>query len=311
MTLQKTDLKRHKFNIFPEAKPEDYARLRDDIRDNGFQLDNPIVIYEDAILDGWNRYTACKELNVEPSWDTFRGTASEAIALVMRTNKRRNLSSGQWATIAVEAEGVLKAISDKVSEDKSKKLSTNNGQKPEDQRCVKNLTQRERNENRETHKSAELFNTNRTYVNQAAKIKQAAPDVFEKVKAGRMTMQDAAKVVRAIPTEPWLPDEEQRKAQLEAGKTCVANAGRDKNLIQWAEKQGLVLRVDRSTEWGNPFILDVDGDRDDVCGLYAVKYLPYKRGLIAKAPMQKGKLLVCHCYPERCHADSIVELIES
>lgn len=302
MTLQRTDLKRHKFNIFPEAKPEDYARVRDDIRDNGFQLDNPIVIYEDAILDGWNRYTACKELNVEPSWDTFRGTASEAIALVMRTNKRRNLSSGQWATIAVEAEDIIKALAQTAGKAGRPKKGN--------EKSSQNFDSISNNQDKTAHKAAELFNTNRTYVSQAAKIKQAAPDVFEKVKAGRMTMQDAAKVVRAIPTEPWLPDEEQRKAQLEAGKTCVANAGRDKNLIQWAEKQGLVLRVDRSTEWGNPFILDVDGDRDDVCGLYAVKYLPYKRGLIAKVPMQKGKLLVCHCYPERCHAEAIAKLVE-
>lgn len=312
MTLQKTDLKRHKFNIFPEAKPEDFARLRDDIRDNGYQVDNPIVIYEDAILDGWNRYTACRELKVEPSFLQFNGTASDAIALVMRTNKRRNLNSGQWATIAVESEHLIAVIREQVEGKKLAKQKANAANQHTESALAQKIVPTQNKGEKETaHKTAELFNTNRTYVNQAAKIKQAAPDVFEKVKAGRMTMQDATKVVRAIPTEPWLADEGLRKSQLEAGKTCVANAERDKNLIQWAEKKGLVLRVDRSTEWGNPFILDVDGDRDEVCSLYAAMYLPYKRGLIAKAAMHKGKLLVCHCYPQRCHADSIAQLIDS
>lgn len=39
-------------------------------------------------------------------------------------------------------------------------------------------------------KAAELFNTNRTYVNQAVKMKQTAPEVFERVKAGTMTILD-------------------------------------------------------------------------------------------------------------------------
>lgn len=51
-------------------------------------------------------------------------------------------------------------------------------------------------------KAAELFNTNRTYVNQAVKMREKAPEVFEKVKAGKMTMQDANKAVRAIPVDP-------------------------------------------------------------------------------------------------------------
>jgi len=290
-------MKKHKFNIFPAAKAEDYNRLKDDIRDNGYDSKQPIVIYEGEVLDGWNRWTACLELKINPPTRQFYGDESEAIGLVMRTNKRRNLNSGQWATIAVEAEYIIKAISEQ-SDKRMKAGKSNPSQK---------IDQGSRNEQRSTHKAAEIFNTNRTYVSQAAKIKHAAPEVFEKVKAGKMTMQDAARAVRAIPTEPWLDDEKQRKQKVESGRTVVANSSRDKNLIQWAEKKGLAVRVDRSSEFGNPFILEDDGTRDEVCDAYATHYLPNKPSIQSKIKTLQGKVLICHCYPQRCHGDALAK----
>jgi hypothetical protein len=290
-------MKKHKFNIFPAAKAEDYNRLRDDIRDNGYDSKQPIIIYEGEVLDGWNRWTACLELKINPPTRQFDGNESEAIGFVMRTNKRRNLNSGQWATIAVEAEDIIKAISEQ-SDKRMKAGKSNPSQK---------IDQGSRNEQRSTHKAAEIFNTNRTYVSQAAKIKHAAPEVFEKVKAGKMTMQDAARAVRAIPTEPWLDDEKERKQKVELGKTVVANSSRDKNLIQWAEKKGLAVRVDRSSEFGNPFILEDDGTRDEVCDAYATYYLPNKPSIKSKIKTLQGKVLICHCYPQRCHGDALAK----
>jgi hypothetical protein len=163
-----------------------------------------------------------------------------------------------------------------------------------------------RQEREASHKAAELFNTNRTYINQAKKIKNTAPEVFEKVKAGKMTMQDANKAVRAIPTNPWLQDEEERKAKVESGQAVIANAQRDKNLIQWADRKGLMVRVDRGSLFGNPFVLDDDGGRDEVCDAYRDHYLPFKPSILRKLPTLKGKVLVCHCYPLRCHAESLI-----
>jgi hypothetical protein len=159
---------------------------------------------------------------------------------------------------------------------------------------------------RASHKAATLFNTNRTYVNQAVKMKKEAPEVFEKVKTGKMTMQDGMRAVRAIPTDPWSDSEKQRRADCEAGKTIIANQQIDKNLIAWAEKNGKAVRVDRGTVFGNPFILGADGDRDAVCDAYADHYLPFKPSIQKAIPALKGKVLICHCYPERCHAESLI-----
>ena len=308
-------MKKHKFNIFPEAKAEDYNRLRDDIRENGYDKSQPVTLYEGEILDGWNRTKACDELGVKPSTVTFTGSASEAIALVMRTNKRRNLNSGQWATVAVEAEDIMRAIAEEVErerrEKQAKAQASLHKMLDETPRASdlsdKKLSNRSEHESKTSHKVAELFNTNRTYVNQAAKMKEKAPEVFEKVKAGHMTMQDANKAVRAIPTDPWLDDEKERKAKVESGEAVIANQQRDKNLIQWAEKKGKVVRVDRGSAFGNPFVLGMDGDRDTVCDSYRDHYMPFKPSILKQLPSLKGKVLVCHCFPERCHAESLIK----
>lgn len=298
---QKHKMKKHRFNLFPAARTDDYVRLREDIREHGYDARQPIVLYQDSILDGWNRWLACEELKVKPATVNFDGDDSEAMAYVMRTNKRRNLNSGQWATIAVEAEDIIGQIKAQTDKEKRDKIS-----KARHGEIRIKISGSEEESRRAKAKAAELFNTSRGYLTQAAKIKKAAPEVFEKVKAGKMTMQDASRAVKAIPTGPWLEDETERKKQVESGRSVVANTGRDKNLIQWAEKEGLSVRIDRSTEYGNPFILGDDGTRDEVCNAYAKYYLPHKPSIQAKLKSLQGKVLVCHCYPERCHGESLI-----
>lgn len=297
-------MKKHKFNIFPEAKAEDYNRLLEDIKSNGYDKTQPITIYQGEIIDGWNRQRACDEIGIKPEYVTFTGTDGEAIALVMRTNKRRNLNSGQWACIAAEADDLLNVIRDQVEKERREKQAEAQAKtdNPVQQKIVTQTT----NRNVSDTKAAELFNTNRTYVNQAVKMKTAAPEVFERVKAGTMTMQDANKAVRAIPTDPWGDDEKERKAKVESGQAVVANQQRDKNLIAWAEKNGKAVRVDRGSLFGNPFVLGADGDRDAVCDAYEDHYLPHKPSIMNALPSLKGKVLICHCYPLRCHAQSLI-----
>jgi hypothetical protein len=245
---------------------------------------------------------------------------------MMRTNKRRNLNSGQWAAIAVESEELAAAIRTKVGENKGgrpKKESiaelwqaNEDRKKTAGQKAVdavesiagkpqQKIAEVSPTKRQSDHKTAELFNTNRTYVNQAAKLKVEAPEVFEEVKAGRMRMTDAAKAVKAIPKDDWRPDERERQSLCKGGQSVVANASKDQNLIKWAEGEGKAVRIDRGTKYGNPFLLDSDGDRDQVCKCYEKHYLPHKPSIISDIGKLKGKVLVCHCYPLRCHGDTL------
>jgi len=286
-------MKKHRFNIFPEASQEDFDRLVQDIDQNGYDHKFPVVLKDMEILDGWNRYRACEKLGIQAPKVTFTGSDSEAIAYMMRTNKRRNLNKGQWATIAVEAEEIMSAIkADRGRPKKEQKIAS----LPKDQRTT-------------SHKAAELFNTNRTYINQATKVKAEAPEAFEKVKAGKMRLQDAVKEVARKPVAPeWPPDEDNRRKKVEAGLSVVANLQRDKHLIQWAEQNGKLVMIDRTSRWGNPFILGQDGDRDHVCMCFEEHYATYKQSFDKHRDELKGKVLACHCYPERCHGDGLIQL---
>jgi hypothetical protein len=57
----------------------------------------------------------------------------------------------------------------------------------------------------------------------------------------------------------------------------------------------------RPSKWGNPFKIGRDGDRDTVCDRFEREILP-----TLDVSELRGKDLVCHCAPERCHCDAIL-----
>ena len=107
--------------------------------------------------------------------------------------------------------------------------------------------------------------------------------------------------------KPILTEDQARRLDLVMdGFTQVANISKDKGLILLAEERGLYVRIDRNTIWGNPFILDDDGDRETVIENYE-DYLTKKPSLQNKANELRGKLLGCWCYPENCHAHALIK----
>lgn len=184
-------MKKHKFNIFPEMLPDDYARLVADLKANGYDQSQPIYTYEGDVLDGWNRLRACNELGITPTIKRFDGDEIDAIQFVMRTNKRRNLTSSQWAAIAVEAEEIVEALREAVERERRAKQSESLKQTHETGVSVNLLSQT--TPERVTSKLAETFNTNRTYISDAAKLRNEKPEVFEQVKRGEKTMTEVKK----------------------------------------------------------------------------------------------------------------------
>ena len=109
----------------------------------------------------------------------------------------------------------------------------------------------------------------------------------------------------------WSEEEEQLRARLEAGETIVVSLrARHANLVQWAEQRGLFVRIDRRSDWGNPFELPDDGDRETVIANYRDHYLPHKPSLLAKLHTLRGKALACWCAPEPCHGDVLKQATE-
>lgn len=66
--------------------------------------------------------------------------------------------------------------------------------------------------------------------------------------------------------------------------------------------------VGRPSEFGNPFVMKTEKDRDSVCDKFE-EYIANKPELIELAKTKlKGKHLVCYCSPKRCHADTLLRL---
>jgi ParB-like chromosome segregation protein Spo0J len=86
-------------NVFPLMKGDEFKQFKKDIKSN--KLQQPIVIYEGKILDGRNRYNACKELGLPVDTKPYIGT--DPVAFVISTNvHRRHLNESQRAAIAAE-----------------------------------------------------------------------------------------------------------------------------------------------------------------------------------------------------------------
>jgi ParB-like chromosome segregation protein Spo0J len=111
----------------------------------------------------------------------------------------------------------------------------------------------------------------------------------------------------------WTEDQFQRKERAARGECVVANMRvidgkrRDDALLNWAESENCLVRIDRATAFGNPFEMPDDGERAEVVEKFEKHYWPYKNALQAQVPTLKGKVLMCWCYPEQCHGDVIAE----
>tara|TARA_R110000787_G_scaffold70761_1_gene157418 strand:- start:299 stop:1444 length:1146 start_codon:yes stop_codon:yes gene_type:complete len=111
-------MKKHRLNIYPEMKEEAFLSLRSDIEKNGYDFKFPIWIYENKIIDGWNRYKACNELGITPIYETFVGDELQAITFILRTNNRRDLTNYQRAVLSFEFEDFFRKIAQKSKAEK-------------------------------------------------------------------------------------------------------------------------------------------------------------------------------------------------
>jgi hypothetical protein len=139
-----------------------------------------------------------------------------------------------------------------------------------------------------------------------------AQEIADEENQGKLTQAIVSRAVEiAKPDHEWTEDELKRKAIVEAGGTVVANMHQDKDraLLTWARKTDRFVRIDRSSNWGNPFEMGDDGDRDTVCDSYEI-FFPRKFSLHNRIDELKGKVLGCWCYPARCHGMYLIAKVE-
>ena len=138
-----------------------------------------------------------------------------------------------------------------------------------------------------------------------------AQEIAKEENNGRLTEAIVTRAVEQVrPEYEWSESELDRRVIVEKGGTVVANMHQetDRALIHWAKTTGRFARIDRNSDWGNPFEMPSDGDRDTVCDSYEI-FFPRKFSLQNRLDELKGKVLGCWCYPQRCHGDYLTSKI--
>ncbi|MGW4370279.1 DUF4326 domain-containing protein [Nocardia takedensis] len=81
------------------------------------------------------------------------------------------------------------------------------------------------------------------------------------------------------------------------------------HLIDWARRHHLFVPIDRTSAWGNPYVLGRHGNREQVIRLHA-EHLPRRPELLAR--LRRGELasrvLGCWCAPKHCHGHTLAAL---
>lgn len=69
-----------------------------------------------------------------------------------------------------------------------------------------------------------------------------------------------------------------------------------------------VVRIDRRTAWGNPYVVGIDGTRAEVIESYR-RWIRGRPELLERLGELEGKRLACWCAPRACHGDVLAELV--
>jgi hypothetical protein len=157
-------------NVFPLMVGDEFKRFRKDIKSN--KLREPVVIYEGKILDGRNRYNACKEFGFPFDIKLYTGT--DPIAFVVSANiHRRHLNESQRATVAAQ-------------------LATFTHDGDRSKAPIGALTDKA---------AAKLLNVGERSVERAKTVlKEATPNIQALVKSGEVAVSAATEVVK-LPKE--------------------------------------------------------------------------------------------------------------
>ena len=174
-------------DLFPLMDGVEFQLLCEDIKKEG--LNHSVILLNNEILDGRNRYRACVEVGIEPRYEEFKG--DDPLAFVLSENlHRRHLTASQRAALAAEVANMTKQDTLK--------------QNVDDQNWS---TDKMSNED-----ASNLFQVAKGYVIEAKAIRTNEPEKFEELKKGEKTIQQIKReiVKEIIRNKPELPNDKHR-----------------------------------------------------------------------------------------------------
>ena len=179
-------------NLIPQMDADQYADLRNDIRDNG--LKHEIVLWEEQVLDGVHRQRACDETGREPRYHRLESCISPTSYVLSANLFRRHLTRVQAAAVAAnalpmfEAEARERQAAGRVEGGKTAGRSRS-------KLPSQTVTEAIGDSGRAIRQAAAATGAGIHSTETMAKVKQQAPEVFEAAMAGEY--KSVAEVQRA------------------------------------------------------------------------------------------------------------------
>lgn len=162
-------------NLFPMMTDEELQQLCESMR-AGYDETSPIVLYGGKILDGRNRQRAADVVGIIPLYRDFIGSDKEALDFVIRHNlTRRHLNETQRAVVGSRLANMERGGDGSNQHSKSANLHNSKVSQSE---------------------AATMMNVSPRMVATVKAIEKAAPELMPELEAGRMSANEAQKIVK-------------------------------------------------------------------------------------------------------------------
>ena len=184
-------------DCYPMMEGEEFAALVESIKHNGLRV--PVVLDHTGtiIIDGRNRYAACIEAGIYPSWQRLPESTDLEVAIRELNDERRHMTPAQHAAVGAnilehyEIEAAQRQAVGRPAGTKDLEAS-----RPQD---------KQRAPQARDHAAAVAGSSGRS-VGRAKRIKENAPDLFDKASKGELSLEAAEKQVKQRQANKPAPD---------------------------------------------------------------------------------------------------------
>jgi hypothetical protein len=324
------EIKKEFKKLIPPLTAEEFKQLEENCLNEGIR--EFILTWNGFIIDGHNRYEIATKWNLDYQTKSKHFASEQDVIEWMILNQlgRRNITKeqkdyligkryenekqkqGTRNDLTLEQNVPLISTAEKIAEEvgiSHMQVKRNEEFAKGVDKLGEELKQQVLQGKAEVNKSdvQAIAKAEPTFVAQTeADIIAKAKEIKER-KAEEYKQKIVARVESKVNENPMSFEERDMLDKIEKGETVVINMNVHFHVLKYAKDKGIYQQIDRYSEWGNPFFLNSDGDRDEVCDGY-IEYLKHKRSLHTKIIDLKGKVLGCHCAPLRCHGDHLKTL---